>query len=226
MTPSMRYRPDAYVLPVSRRRPARQDRRSLAAVRPRHRRCAGLLPQGARLDAAPRAAQGHARRPCAQSSRAVAAAARASVLAQREGSDEPVSQQPRRAGSSGGQATILGDAWAKVLRRLVDHAGWRRACPSHSQAPVHARSCTWSATSYNALRVGPGTVRRMTHFSHHSAEPWSDVRCRNRSSMLIMPATAKQRLPACHYLPQITSFCWSRRARRASYLRDRHACCA
>jgi hypothetical protein len=65
-----------------------------APARPWHRGGASVLSQSACLDVPSCAPKSDARWPRAESTRAVAAATRAPVLAERQGSDEQVSEQP------------------------------------------------------------------------------------------------------------------------------------
>src|SRR5450631_4245249 len=96
-------------LSLSCRGQAWQHRRFPAAPRSRYLCGAGLLSQGARLDAPARTAQGDAGRPRAKPSRALAFAPRASVLAEREGADQQVLDLYKLGGPPSDQAALRVD---------------------------------------------------------------------------------------------------------------------
>src|ERR1022692_686178 len=123
-------------LPLSRRRQARQDRRLPAAPGPRYHRRTGVLSQGTRVEPAACPAKSDARRPRAESSRAVAAATRASVLAEREGAYQQVPQQPHRARPPRDQETLRVDGRVQVVGECGDHDRWRRTRPPDSQGTI------------------------------------------------------------------------------------------
>src|ERR1019366_2792353 len=91
---------------------------------------------GARDERSVRPTQSDSRRSCAESARIVAAAPRASVLASRRSADLQISEQHRRARSSGDQATLCVDGWVQVVRERGHHARWHRVGRSHSQGTI------------------------------------------------------------------------------------------
>ena len=112
---------------------------------------------GARDERSTRPTQSDSRRSCAESARIVAAAPRASVLAERQGADLQISEQHRRARSSGDQATLCVDGWVQVVRERGHHDRWHRVGPSHSQGTI----LVWPRPSAPWLveegRMGDGT---------------------------------------------------------------------
>jgi hypothetical protein len=123
-----------YLLP--RGRQAGQDRRFLAPPRPWNCGRTSILSQGARDERCTRPTQSDSRRSCAESARIVAATPRASVLASRQGADLQISEQHRRARSSGDQATLCVDGWVQVVHERSHHDRRHRVRASHSQGTV------------------------------------------------------------------------------------------
>src|ERR1019366_1837768 len=144
-------------LPLPRGRQAGQDRRFLAPPRPWNCGRTSILSQGARDERSTRPTQSDSRRSCAEPARTVAAAPRASVLAERQGADLQIFEQHRRARSSGDQATLRVDGWVQVVRERGHHDRWHRVGPSHSQGTI----LVWPRPSAPWLveegRMGDGT---------------------------------------------------------------------
>jgi hypothetical protein len=67
------------------------------------------------------------------------------VLAQREGSDEQVFEQPYRARPPRHQATLRVDGWIQIVREHGDNDCRHRARASHSQGTVLV--WPWPSTS-------------------------------------------------------------------------------
>lgn len=110
------------------------------------------------------------------SHRAVADAARTSLLAQREGTGEQVPQQSDRARPPRHQATVHLDGRIQVIRECGDHDRRHRARPSNSQGTI----LVWPRSSATRLvaerRMGHGSriVERANAYlvSACSTYPW------------------------------------------------------
>ena len=166
--PTSNSRPMA--LPVSRSRQAGAHRRFPVATRPRHR-AGSVLPQSTAYERLPTPTHDHARRPPPEPPSTVVTAPGELALAIREGAHLQVSQQHRRAGPSGDQTTMFGDARLEGVRPDSRDDRRRRIGPPYSEATIQSGSSAGPAPSYDEDRLGSSAIRLLTHFDKSARSP-------------------------------------------------------